>query len=132
MKFCSKVRSLGFYLGVELPVPAEEFALAGFYYCGPGDTVVCAYCQGKLEDWSEGDDPLYEHAKHYRHCPFLIPLLKRPKISGYSQSSKRQKTFRKWGHKYPGADELVAAGFISMRDNDDLGRILKMCSFMFS
>ena len=67
-----------------------------------------------------GDDPLHEHIKHYRHCSFLLPLVKKPKISGYSSSSKRMKTFRKWGHKYPSAEELVASGFISMRDDDDL------------
>ena len=108
------------FQGVEMPVEPKLFALAGFYYCGPGDCVICSYCRGKLEDWSEGDDPLYEHIKHYRSCPFLLPLTKKPKVSGYSTSGKRIKTYRKWGHKYPSADELCAAGFICMKDDDDL------------
>lgn len=55
------------FQGIEMPVEPKLFALAGFYYCGPGDCVVCAYCRGKLEDWSEGT---FCHTNHL--CNHLI------------------------------------------------------------
>ena len=57
-----------------LPLSASKFAIAGFSYVGPRDRVKCEYCEGQLEEWSKGDDPLYEHQKHYPNCPFILPL----------------------------------------------------------
>ena len=106
---------------LQLPVPAAEFALAGFVYTGPGDRVMCAYCQGKLEDWSKGDNPLAEHCRHYESCSFLAPLMTKPKSSKYSRYQDRLKTFKKWGNRYPCPDDLAAAGFIHVKDrNTDL------------
>ena len=44
-----------------------DLAKAGMYFIGPGDLVQCAFCQGKLEGWSRGDNPLEEHRQHCFH-----------------------------------------------------------------
>ena len=100
----------------KLPVSAEEFALAGFSYSGPGDRVICLYCHGKLEDWSKGDDPLAEHIRHYEACPFLAPLTKKPKWPKYSRHQDRLKSFKRWGLKYPSVDDLASSGFVFRKD----------------
>jgi len=53
----------------ECPVSPETLVQAGFYYCGPGDTVQCAWCYNKLMGWEEDDDPLTEHKRHFPACP---------------------------------------------------------------
>lgn len=52
-------------------VSGQRLAEAGFVYTGNGDAVVCFACQGRVEDWIEGDDPLECHAMFYPGCPFL-------------------------------------------------------------
>lgn len=117
-KFQERMRT---FRDVQLPVPAAEFALAGFVYTGPGDRVMCTYCQGKLEDWSKGDNPLAEHCRHYESCSFLAPLITKPKSSKYARYQDRLKTFKKWGNRYPCPDDLAAAGFTHVKDrNTDL------------
>lgn len=55
----------------------EEFAYAGFFHDenSIGDEVTCAFCQIKLCDWLEGDNPLVQHFKHGSHCSFLEELI---------------------------------------------------------
>jgi len=61
----------------------RRLAKAGFYYSGPGDRVVCAFCNGKLEAWQPTDDPFDEHQKQFPHCTFIngIPMGSKPEIA---------------------------------------------------
>ena len=34
-----------------------ELARAGFYYIGKKHEVTCGWCESRVEDWAEGDDP---------------------------------------------------------------------------
>ena len=43
-------------------------AEAGFFYTGQDDRVRCAFCNGSLQDWQSGDQPVEEHAKHFPTC----------------------------------------------------------------
>ncbi|XP_052812106.1 uncharacterized protein LOC128239484 isoform X1 [Mya arenaria] len=56
--------------GRQLPTP---FALtsAGFFFTGEDDLVRCYECGIGLKDFSEGDDPLREHAQHAPRCRFI-------------------------------------------------------------
>lgn len=54
-----------------LSVLSEKLAKAGFYYCGPGDRVMCAFCKGSLEEWKPTDDPINEHKKYFSTCSFI-------------------------------------------------------------
>ncbi|XP_042196627.1 E3 ubiquitin-protein ligase XIAP [Callorhinchus milii] len=50
----------------------EDFARAGFYSTGDGDSVKCFYCDGGLRNWESGDDIWEQHAKWFPGCDFLI------------------------------------------------------------
>lgn len=52
----------------------DSFAVAGFYYVGPADTVKCFSCDGVLRNWSLEDDPWIEHAVWYPGCNFLLAI----------------------------------------------------------
>lgn len=41
----------------------EKFAAAGFFYLGQGDRLKCFYCNEGLQDWVDGEEPWFEHAK---------------------------------------------------------------------
>ena len=55
-------------LGI-MPHTPDTFACAGFFHCGPGDTVQCAWCYGKLLNWNRNSCPLSEHKKFFPNCP---------------------------------------------------------------
>ena len=50
----------------------EDFAVAGFFYIGTGDTVKCFYCGGGLKNWLFNDNPYHEHARFYPSCSYII------------------------------------------------------------
>jgi len=52
-------------------VAAADLARAGFFYVGTADRVQCAFCQGCLCNWVEGDTPVGEHRRHFPECPFV-------------------------------------------------------------
>jgi len=52
-------------------VSAVELARAGFFYTGAIDRVQCAFCQGFLRNWVDGDTPEGEHRRHFPDCPFV-------------------------------------------------------------
>lgn len=54
-----------------LPVSKTLLCQAGFMYQGPGDKVICFWCDGALEKFSKRDDPFVEHAKWYPGCTFV-------------------------------------------------------------
>ncbi|ESO88916.1 hypothetical protein LOTGIDRAFT_94905, partial [Lottia gigantea] len=51
-----------------------SLAEAGFIYLGTGDTVQCVYCQGKLSQWENGDDPIREHFRHFSTCFYILEM----------------------------------------------------------
>ncbi|XP_037657030.1 baculoviral IAP repeat-containing protein 1 isoform X2 [Choloepus didactylus] len=55
----------------ESPVGAAALAKAGFVYTGVEDIVQCFSCEGCLNKWVEGDDPLKGHTKYFPNCQFL-------------------------------------------------------------
>ena len=48
---------------IDNPVSATAICEAGFFYEGYGDKVKCFWCDGDLEMWSRGNEPLVEHSK---------------------------------------------------------------------
>lgn len=49
-----------------------DMAEAGFFFTGPSDKVVCAFCNGSLSIWHSGDDPFELHFKYFGdRCPFI-------------------------------------------------------------
>lgn len=49
-----------------------SLARAGFYYYNQSDHVRCAWCQGVIAEWVQGDDPFVEHSKFFPSCPRAI------------------------------------------------------------
>ncbi|WAR08101.1 BIR7A-like protein [Mya arenaria] len=43
----------------------------GLFYTGQQDLVRCYHCGIGLMDWSDGDEPLFEHIRHSPNCLFL-------------------------------------------------------------
>ncbi|XP_068217348.1 baculoviral IAP repeat-containing protein 7-like isoform X2 [Palaemon carinicauda] len=52
-------------------IDPDELAKAGFFYLRTEDHVQCAFCQGIVGYWDEGDKPEIEHHKHFPNCPFI-------------------------------------------------------------
>ena len=52
-----------------MPQTPVAYANSGFFFCGPDDTVQCAWCYGKLLNWGEHSLPLMEHRKFFPNCP---------------------------------------------------------------
>ena len=52
------------------PKPAD-LALAGFYYGGFGDRVICFCCELGIKDWEAGDSAVREHLRFSSNCVFL-------------------------------------------------------------
>jgi hypothetical protein len=48
------------------------FVMAGLYYIGPYDKVKCAWCNGMMYNWEEGDVPSKEHVKHFPKCEYYV------------------------------------------------------------
>lgn len=63
------------FQGVWVPysqiVRSEDLARQGFFYIGPNDRVMCAFCEGILSRWSQGDRVEDEHARHFQTCSFV-------------------------------------------------------------
>lgn len=53
------------------PVKEMELAEAGFYYTGKDDCVTCCCCGIMASDWRRGDQPVNEHKKYKRDCPYI-------------------------------------------------------------
>ncbi|XP_064463057.1 baculoviral IAP repeat-containing protein 2-like [Ornithodoros turicata] len=50
----------------------EKMAKAGFFYTGAQDRTTWFQCGSYICSWSDEDDPLFEHARWYRDCPYVI------------------------------------------------------------
>lgn len=47
-------------------------SLAGFFFTGADDSVLCYYCGAGFKNWNSLDDPWKEHARYAPHCMHVI------------------------------------------------------------
>ena len=52
-------------------VSPVDLARAGFFYTGSNDQVQCAFCENGLRNWEPGENPLFEHRRHFPKCGFI-------------------------------------------------------------
>lgn len=52
----------------------KQLSLAGFYYTGRGDQVLCFHCGVGVKDWEPNDDPWEQHAIWYSNCNYLLEV----------------------------------------------------------
>nr|AMY56537.1 IAP7 [Botryllus schlosseri] len=50
----------------------DKLADAGLFYLGERDRCKCFYCNGGLQNWVAGDDPMEEHAKYFPQCEYVL------------------------------------------------------------
>ena len=67
-----------------------ELALAGFFYTGISDKVICFSCSGGLNKWKKSDIPLTEHLRSFPECMFIRLLT--PKNSVYKSEMSSMET----------------------------------------
>ncbi|KYN06128.1 Baculoviral IAP repeat-containing protein 3 [Cyphomyrmex costatus] len=67
----------------------EKMAVAGLFYTGTYDVVMCYQCGGGLLAWEPNYDPLIEHIKFYRYCPYVCLI----HMSVYRYESERLNSF---------------------------------------
>ncbi|XP_060588564.1 baculoviral IAP repeat-containing protein 3-like [Ruditapes philippinarum] len=58
---------------------------AGFFFTNDSDLVRCFQCGIGLKDFSEDDDPMLEHVRHSKNCPFLPELLGEEVLTRYKE-----------------------------------------------
>ncbi|ELU03371.1 hypothetical protein CAPTEDRAFT_169380 [Capitella teleta] len=119
----------------DFPVKASALAKAGFYFIGPHDRVICAFCKGKVYNWIEGDNPVGEHTRLFPNCPFVQELHKKPlqklqteeakvlKNMGYTEPLIQQafNECQKEGVSMPNITQLMDVIYdIEDRGDDDL------------
>lgn len=56
-------------------VEPQDLVRAGFYYTGESDITKCAFCSGEAMNWTEGDDPDYEHKRLFPNCSFVQNII---------------------------------------------------------
>ncbi len=82
---------------------ASDLAMAGFYYTGMGDRVMCFSCKVILKNWKPADTVWGEHLRWNPACEYLKMAYCRPKSSFthfrsydvYDNSSKWDSRFLK-------------------------------------
>lgn len=52
----------------------ENLTRAGFFYTGTRSIVTCFYCNGSLQNWGPGDNPMIEHARWFPNCAYAKQL----------------------------------------------------------
>ncbi|XP_014475723.1 PREDICTED: death-associated inhibitor of apoptosis 1-like isoform X2 [Dinoponera quadriceps] len=73
----------------------EELSLAGFYYTGEKDQVLCFHCGVGVKHWEPNDDPWEQHAMWYPNCYYLHEVKGSRyvgKVTGQSISPKNLQT----------------------------------------
>lgn len=58
------------------PITAQEMSEAGLFFTGVKDKVQCAFCRGKLYNWTKGDTAFGEHKRHFPKCPYVMLKLR--------------------------------------------------------
>lgn len=56
---------------IQTTISADILSKNGFYYSGVADKAQCYHCNSIFKHWTEGDNPLMEHAKGYPDCDYL-------------------------------------------------------------
>jgi hypothetical protein len=104
----------------------SKFAFYGLFFTGTSDLVRCFQCGIGLKDWTKGDDPLKEHLKHSKDCPFISQYIFNPSDNLppemskllYSTISSRIESFKKCPETYKLPQQLAAAGMYYMGEKD--------------
>lgn len=55
----------------------EDLAAAGWIFANTGDRTYCFHCNGTVERWKPGEDPIKEHVEYFPNCLFIKRLLAR-------------------------------------------------------
>lgn len=116
-----------------------SLAKAGFYFFNLEDRVRCAWCQGVVGQWEEGDDPFVVHQRFFPACPRAvlgpnidIPAGERiselgiqttrpPRMPKYSSLDARLRTFAQWPvPEIQRGDVLAQAGFYYQGNQDQV------------
>ena len=79
--FCEKEWPIG------LSQSSDELALAGFFYTGLSDKVICFSCAGGLNKWKKSDIPLFEHLRSFPDCMFAQLLASKPNVCNSENGS---------------------------------------------
>uniref|UniRef100_A0A1B0GLP2 RING-type domain-containing protein n=1 Tax=Lutzomyia longipalpis TaxID=7200 RepID=A0A1B0GLP2_LUTLO len=114
-------------------------AKAGFYFFNLEDRVKCAWCQGVVGQWEDGDDPFDVHQRFFPACPRAvlgpnidIPAGERiselgiqttrpPKMPKYASLDARLRTFAQWPKSDIQRGEVLAqAGFYYQGNQDQV------------
>ncbi|XP_059607699.1 death-associated inhibitor of apoptosis 2 [Phlebotomus argentipes] len=120
-------------------VSPAALAKAGFYFFNLEDRVRCAWCQGVVGQWEEGDDPFTVHQRFFPTCPRAvlgpnidIPAGERiselgiqatrpPKMPKYASLDARLRTFAAWPVAEVQRGEILAqAGFYYQGNQDQV------------
>lgn len=59
------------FVGWTSPVSPIKLAAAGFYYLTKSDLTRCPFCGVIVYEWEVCDDPLLDHCKWSKNCPFI-------------------------------------------------------------
>ena len=120
-------------------IDITKMAEVGLYFSGKDDKIVCAFCNGAMVNWAEGDEPAKEHYKYFADkCPIVkgestdnVPLKKdtakknekttfqqlniiteRPRHPRYAARATRVTSFGNWPiNDIQPKDKLADAGF---------------------
>lgn len=52
----------------------DDLVRAGFFYPGMKSVVTCFYCNGSLQNWSDNDNPMIQHARWFPGCLYAKHL----------------------------------------------------------
>ena len=81
MKDCEeRLKTYGEWPKYLRPSPSD-LAMAGFYYTGMGDRVMCFNCKVILKNWKPSDSAWGEHAKWRPSCDYVKMVYCKPKHS---------------------------------------------------
>uniref|UniRef100_A0A6B2EAJ7 Putative inhibitor of apoptosis 2 protein n=1 Tax=Phlebotomus kandelakii TaxID=1109342 RepID=A0A6B2EAJ7_9DIPT len=120
-------------------VAPAALAKAGFYFFNLEDRVKCAWCQGVVGQWEEGDDPFTVHQRFFPTCPRAvlgpnidIPAGERiselgiqatrpPRMPKFASLDARLRTFAQWPVAEIQRGEVLAqAGFYYQGNQDQV------------
>lgn len=119
-------------------VEPRRIAKAGFFATGRDLEVQCFKCNGKISDWSFGDQVMARHRLLNPQCPFVcnpvesdnVPILANASIPAASQSmqfrseSDRLRTFSRWPvPNIVSPERLAKSGFYYLQHGDKVGTL---------
>lgn len=72
-----------------LTVQPGNLCQAGFYYAGPGDRVMCAFCSLVLKKWRPNDTAIEKHVKYSPHCEYVKAIEEQTQVLSRNIRSKK-------------------------------------------